>query len=591
MAKINTYQQDEELKVKLNKSHLQKAATYILPYRKEFILTIFVVLLATICSTAGPYIIKQAIDVMIPQKSISGLVLLGVIYLVTVIISGFAMYFRMKYMNYVGQSIIFDIRRDLFAHLQKLPFTYYDERPHGKIMVRVVNYVNSISDMFSNGIINAIMDVFSIIVVLGFMLMTSVKFTIILLCSIPLLTLIIFSLRKVHRKAWQAYSDKNSNLNAYLHESINGIRVTQAFAREKKNARIFTRISGDTFRHFMKGKAIEFLIWPTTMLISDFTICTVYFLGVAAIFRGEITVGVVIAIIAYIGRFWGPINNMSSLYNSVMTNAAYLDRIFETMNEEITIEDAPDAYELPKGKGTVEFVHVSFSYEEGRPVLQDISFRIEPGQSVALVGHTGAGKTTIVNLLSRYYDLQEGQICIDGHDTRSVTIKSLRSRIGYMLQDSFIFSGSILENIRYGKIEATDEEVICAAKAACAHDFIMEQKDGYHTCVSERGATLSAGQRQLISLSRAMLKNPDILVLDEATSAIDTETEARLMEGIANILKDRTAFLIAHRLSTIKNADRIMVIGEKSILEDGTHEELMALRGEYYHFYVTQNQE
>ena len=541
---------------------------------------------------SAPYLIHNALDIQIPAKNVHGLVMLGVVFIGITIIAIFSTKFRMKYMNYVGQSIIYDIRKDIFAHLQELPFSYYDSRPHGKILVRVVNYVNSLADMFSNGIINAVMEMFSLIVILCYMFAVNVKLTMISLIGLPVLILAIGLLKNIHRRAWQAYSNKNSNLNAYLHESINGVRITQAFVRERKNNRIFSRLSADTLKAFMKAKAIEFLIMPMTTIISEFTVCLIYFVAVAAIAQDPAAyqVGVIVAIVSYIQRFWAPINNMSNIYNSVMTNAAYLERIFETIEEDEEIHDKPSAYEMPEVKGTVEFKDVTFAYEEGQNILENVSFRVEQGQTIALVGPTGAGKTTVVNLLSRYYDISGGQILIDGVDITDVTVKSLRSRLGYMLQDSFVFSGTIKDNIRYGKLDATDEEVIRAAKMVNAHDFIANMKNGYETHVSERGSTLSAGQRQLISLARAMLRDPEILILDEATSSIDTETEKKLIDGIQTILKNRTSFVIAHRLSTIKNSDRIMVIGNKGIMEQGTHDQLLALGGEYSKLYTSQHQ-
>lgn len=588
MAKVNTYSQDEDLSVSLNKEELKKAVKYIIPYKKEFILTLLITLLATTANMSIPYLVQIALNEHIPNKNVQGLIVLGIICAVIFVWSIFAANFRMKHMNYVGNSIIYDIRKDLFEHLQSLPFTFFDSRPHGKILVRVVNYVNSLSDMFSNGLVNTVLELVSLFVIVGFMFAINVKFTLISLLGFPLLVLVIVKLKTVHRKAWQEYSDKNSNINAYLHESINGVRVTQAFVRERRNSRIFSRLSADTLRAWMKAKCLEFLIWPTSTIISELTVCTIYFLGAAAIAQESLSVGAIVALISYVWRFWAPINNICNVYNSLMTNAAYLERIFETIEEPADIQDAPNAKALPEITGNVEFRNVTFGYEPGQNILENISFNISRGMTVALVGPTGAGKTTIVNLLSRYYDINSGQILVDGHDISRATLHSLRSQLGYMLQDSFVFTGTIMDNIRYGKLDATDEEVIQASKAVNADDFISALPMGYQTQVSERGGTLSAGQRQLISLARAMLKNPKILILDEATSSIDTETEVKLMDGIAKILENRTSFVIAHRLSTIKSADLIMVVGDKRIMEYGTHDELLAQKGEYYKLYETQ---
>ncbi len=592
MAKVNNYKKDEDLNVKLDFSLLKKAGKYISPYKKDLIITLCVVMINNVVAMANPFLTQLAFDHAIPNENVKGLIMIGIAMLTIMIVGFFTQKFRMKHMNIVGQGIIYDMRRDLFSHLQKLPFSYYDSRPHGKILVRVVNYVDSLADMFSNGIINVVMELFSIVVVLCYMISLSPKLTLISLVGLPVLGIVINSLKNIHRKAWQKYSDKNSNLNAYLHESINGVRITQAFVREKKNKRIFARLATDSYKTFMKAKSIEFAIFPTTYFLSRFTTCFIYFIAVGALTKDPAAyqIGMIYAMTSYISRFWAPISNLSNIYNSVMTNAAYLDRIFETLGEDIVIHDKENAYEMPDVKGDVEFKNVTFRYDkEDKTILENVSFKVNAGETIALVGPTGAGKTTVVNLLSRYYDIESGEILIDGHNIADVTVESLRSKLGYMLQDSFIFTGTIMDNIRYGRLNATDEEVYAATRAVNAEEFILNLADGYDTFVSECGSTLSAGQRQLISLARAMLRDPQILILDEATSSIDTETERKLIAGINKILEGRTSFVIAHRLSTIKNSDRIMVIGEKSVMECGTHDELMALKGKYYQLYTTQN--
>jgi len=433
------------------------------------------------------------------------------------------------------------------------------------------------------------MELINIAVILTFMFVTDVTLTLISLIGMPILIFAIFKIRTRHHKAWRDYSNKNSNLNAYLHESINGIRITQAFVRERKNKRIFTRLCSDSMRAWMRAKIIEAALSPIVNIISEMTVVTVLYIGVAAISNKHITAGVVVAMVNYIWRFWSPINNLSNIYNSITTNGAYLERIFETMDEDTVIKDREGATEMPPAEGNIEYRNVTFGYDPMRPVLNNVSFTVKQGESIALVGHTGAGKTTLVNLLCRYYDIQGGQIFIDGQDIYGYTLNSLREQIGYMLQDSFVFSGTIMENIRYGRLDATDEEVISAATAVNAHEFISKMQGGYNTYVSERGTTLSAGQRQLISLARAMLNNPRILILDEATSSIDTETEKKLLEGVQRLLHGRTSFVVAHRLSTIVGADRIFVLGKEGILEMGSHQQLMLKKGEYYKFYTTQN--
>jgi ABC transporter transmembrane region len=376
-------------------------------------------------------------------------------------------------------------------------------------------------------------------------------------------------------------------MNAYIHESIAGMKVTQSFVREDFNKDLFEGIQTDYKKSWMRAIKINNVVSPSIEIISTIANCAVILFGIA-LMKTSVSAGTLVAFLGYVGRLWNPIINVSNFYNQVINNMAYLERIFETMDEDPKIQDAPDAYELPPIEGKVEFTHVTFGYEEGIPILEDLSFTVNPGQRIALVGPTGAGKTTVINLISRFYDIQEGCITIDGHDISKVTLNSLRSQMGVMLQDSFIFSGSIMDNIRYGRLDATDEEVIAAAKAVCAHEFIMEMEMGYKTQVNERGSRLSVGQRQLISFARALLADPKILILDEATSSIDTRTEQALQKGLERLLQNRTSFVIAHRLSTIRNSDRIMVINNRHIEEAGTHDELMKMKGHYYDLYTTQ---
>ncbi|MFA7637196.1 MAG: ABC transporter ATP-binding protein [Monoglobales bacterium] len=593
MAKVNTYGQDEDLKINFGKAQFKKVLHYLNPYKKDFVFTLITLVLASATAAAGPYLLQNAIDVQIPVKNVNGLIIIGAILALLAAYEIFAAKFSSKHIVLIGQNVISDIRRDLFAHLQKLPFDYYDSRPHGKILVRAVNYVNNIANLFSAGIINSIMDLVSIIFVVIFMLMVNVRLTIVSLIGAPIFVAIVWLLKNIHRRAWQIYSDKNSNLTAYIHESINGVRITQAFVREKRNSRVLKVLAGQTVRSFMKAKSIELVIPGITSLMDTLMASFVFYISIAAIFKDPAAyqVGVVIAMTNYITRFWTPVSNLSNHYNALITGLAYLERIFETMEEDVLIHDKPGAKPLEYKKGEIEFKNVTFCYDEEKGnVLENISFKVKAGEKVALVGQTGGGKSTIVNLLSRYYNLKSGQILIDGQDISEVTVKSVREHMGYMLQDSFIFSGTIMENIRYGRLDATDEEVKNAAKLVGADDFISNMTDGYFSTVSERGSTLSAGQRQLISLARAMLRNPDIFVLDEATSSIDSETERNLIEGIDILLRDRTSFMIAHRLSTIKNADKILVIGDKKILEEGDHDSLMELGGHYYHLYTTQTE-
>lgn len=586
----NKYDVDEVLEDKFDLNQLKRLLAYLIPYRKRFVSVGFMMLSASAFTMLIPQFFQKVMDVCIPNKDMKGIAFYSFLTLLAAFYSAFSLRYKIKYTNQIGQQIIHDMRYDIFEHLQELPFSYYDDRPHGKIQVRVVNYVNSISDLLSNGILNTITDLCNLVFIIVFMLILNVRLTPVCLCGLPILAIVIVVIKKKQRTAWQVQSNKQSNLNAYIAESINGIRVTQSFVREDVNSGIFNNLSGSYRKSWMRAVMFNFTMGPSIDIISIITTAAIYVLGVNWMINGEtgITVGVLVAFTAYIGRFWAPINTLAGFYNSLLTAISYLERIFETIDEPVVVKDREDAVEMPPIHGDVAFDHVTFSYEPGVPILKDVSFHANQGQSFAVVGPTGAGKTTLVNLLSRFYNVDSGRILIDGIDIAGVTIRSLRKQMGVMMQDSFIFSGTIMDNIRYGNFSATDEEVIRAAKTVCAHDFIIEMENGYQTQVNERGSRLSAGQRQLISFARALLADPKILILDEATSSIDTETEIILQKGLNELLKGRTSFIIAHRLSTIKNSSCIMYVDKGTILEKGTHDELMAQKGEYYKLYMSQ---
>ena len=586
----NKYDVDEILEDKFDVNQLKRLAGYIGPHKKQMAAVLFLMLSASALGMLIPRFFMAVMDVCIPQKDLRGIWIYAGLTMLIALYTCISLRIKIKLMTQVGQNVIHNIRYDIFVHLQELPFSYYDERPHGKIQVRVVNYVNSLSDLLSNGIINTITDLCNLFFIMFFMLSINVRLTIICLCGLPMLSAVVIFLKRRQRRAWQIQSNKQSNLNAYIAESINGIRVTQSFVREEENSGIFNRLSGGYREAWMRAVKFNFVMFPSVDIISVITTSFIYVLGISWMSQPDsgITVGVLIAFTAYIGRFWQPINTLASFYNSVLTAISYLERIFETIDEPVLVKDKPEAYEMPQIVGKVEFKDVTFSYEDGIEILKKINFTVNKGQTAAIVGPTGAGKTTIVNLLSRFYNVDSGEVLIDGINIEDVTIRSLRKQMGVMMQDSFIFSGTIMDNIRYGNDEVPDEMVIRAAKTVCAHDFIMEMEDGYYTQVNERGSRLSAGQRQLISFARALLSDPRILILDEATSSIDTETEILLQQGLARLLEGRTSFIIAHRLSTIKNADFIMYVDHGGIREIGSHEELLEKKGDYYQLYMSQ---
>ena len=585
----NRYDVDEVLETPFDFAHLKRSFVYIKKYKGKMITALMLSVFAAISGLLGPLITQYALDNTIPQKNMGQLVLLTLAFVGTIAVSITFSTIRSRIMTVVGQDIIFDIRTDLFKHLQELPFEYYDNRPHGKILIRVVNYVNSVSDMLSNGIINVILECLNMLFIMIFMFFVNVKLSLVVLSGLPIFAVIMMMIKKRQRKAWQDVSNKSSNLNAYLQENITGARVTQIFTREEENAQIFDRLSEKYRKSWINAVKYSNLVWPATDNVSTLVRAAIFVVGLLVLTPAAVSLGTIVAMTSYASSFWQPIMNLSNIFNNFINNIAYLERIFGTLDEPATIADKPNAQDIGDITGEVKFDDVTFSYEQGKTVLEHISFDVKPGESVALVGPTGAGKSTVVSLLSRFYDLDSGKITIDGKDISQATLHSLRSQMGIMLQDSFIFSGTIYDNIRYGRLDATEEEIREAAKIVCADEFISEMKDGYMTEVNERGSKLSGGQKQLISFARTLLSDPKILVLDEATSSIDARTEKLLQQGLQRLLVGRTSFIIAHRLSTIKNCDKIMYIDNKGIAECGTHDQLIAKKGEYYKLYTAQH--
>lgn len=574
--------EDEALERPFEVSQFLRLLQYLAPYRKQLAAMLLLMAVASACGLLGPYILKIAIDDYMAVGRLDGLTFLALIFLAVNFISMLCMAQRVRTMSVIGQMVLFKIRQDLFAHIQRLSFTFYDSRPAGKILVRIINDVNSLSDLLTNGIINVLTDFVTLLIAIGLMFSLHQPLALITLTTLPVLALIITLLKKSIRVRWQAVRRKASNMNAYIHESLAGMRVTQAYVREPETAQVFHGLSTDIYGTWMHAIQVNNLLHPSVELIAAAAVVLVYGFGIRFIDQGAVTIGVLVAFAGYVWRFWQPMANLCNFYNSVLMAMASTERIFELMDTEPDIQDAPEAQEMPPIIGAVTFDHVSFHYEPEKPVLKDICLNICTGETLALVGPTGAGKSTMVNLISRFYDPVEGAVRIDGRDLREVTLHSLRSQMGVMLQDSFIFSGTILDNIRYGRLDATEAEVIEAARLVNADEFILAMEKGYHTQVQERGSRLSQGQRQLISFARALLADPRILILDEATSSIDTQTELLVQKGLEQLLKGRTSFVIAHRLSTIRNADRILYIDQGRILEAGSHDALIAQKGAYY---------
>ena len=583
----NTYDQDEHLDQAFNLQQLKRIVGYILPYGKTIILTLGIILISTMANLATPLLMMFVIDDFVPTKDIKGIIIAMLLFVVVIIVSAICQKFRIRYVTRIGQNVIRDLRKDLFEHIQSLPFDFYDSRPHGKILVRIVNYINSISQLLTDGLINIIVDIISFGIALVIMFTISTQLTLVVLLFVPVCVIGIWYVKNKQRKSMQEVSSKQSNMTAYIHESISGMKVTQSFTREFVNIGVFETLMDEYQEKWMLSRRYMGMIFPIVKNIAVISQGAMLIVGLTVL-KGQVTAGVIVAMLGYLGNFWMPLINMSEFYNQLVAASAYLERIFETMDIEPDIKDKEGAKDIVIQQGAINFEDVVFGYEEGQVILEDFNLNIRAGERIALVGPTGAGKTTVVNLISRFYDIREGQLLIDGHDVRDVTLNSLRSQMGVMMQDSFIFSGTIIDNIRYGKLDATDEEVVEAAKAVRAHEFIVEMEEGYDTEVNERGTRLSTGQRQLISFARALLMDPKVLILDEATSSIDTQTEVIIQEGLDKLLVGRTSIVIAHRLSTIKNSDRILVINNKGIEEIGSHEELIETEGHYFELYNAQ---
>lgn len=580
------YQDDEIIDKAFNWKQFRRLFSYMKPYAKQLLPLIgLLTILGTVTKLTVPYLTSQAIDKAIAPKdglpSLSLLYILASSIVVLYLIQWVAGIYRIKYTNIIGQRVIYDIRSDLFKHIQKLSFNFFDKRPAGSVLVRVTNDVNSLQDLFTNGVVNLMIDCVQLVGIVIILLVINWKLGLAVMITVPIMFLISTKLRKKIRYAWQDVRMKNSRINSHLNESIQGIRVTQAYTQEHENMRYFDNMNMDSKKSWDKASAMNQMFGPLIEITGGAGTFILFVLGTHLIQSGELTIGLLVAFSNYVGNFWDPINRLGQMYNQLLVAMASSERIFEFIDEEPNIADKPDARPLPAIHGDIKFDHIVFEYEQGRQALKGISLDVKSGQSVALVGHTGSGKSTIINLLSRFYDVTDGAITIDGYDIRDVTVQSLRSQISVVLQDTFIFSGTIRDNIRFGRLDATDEEVEEVAKSVDAHDFIMKLPKGYDTEVEERGSALSMGQRQLLSFARALLANPRILILDEATASIDTETELKIQEALKVLLEGRTSFIVAHRLSTIRNADLIVVLDHGEIKETGTHAQLMEHQGIY----------
>ncbi len=578
---ISNFKDDEEMKQEIRAGTIARLFSYLKPFKPEAARALLLMGAVIAVDLLNPYFLKVGIDDFIRQGNWKGLLLVGAGVLALNAGAMLCTRRRIMIMASLTNRILVTIRQELYSHIQKLSFSFFDERPVGKVLARIIGDVNSLSDLFANSITSLIPEIFKMLAVVAIMLALNVRLALAALATLPfLMGIMVFVSRRSH-KGWQVYRKKNSNVNAFTHEAFSGMRVIQGFAAEPSMSKTFWKLCGEWRDSFLRAVRYADFFWPSVEMSWGVGTIVVFAAGIRMLQSGSITIGLLVAFTSYVSMFWNPIMNISNFYNQLMTNITSAERIFEILDIRPDIADLEASTELPPAEGAVSFRNVTFGYSRDVPVLSNVSFEVHPGETIALVGPTGVGKTTIVNLISRFYEAQEGEVLIDGRDVKSVTVESLRRQLGIMMQDTFLFSGTIRDNIRYGRLDATDAEIEEAAKAVHAHDFIMRLEKGYDTGVHERGARLSGGQRQLIAFARVMLSDPRILILDEATASIDTHTEKLVQEGIRRLLAGRTSFVIAHRLSTIQSADRILVIRDGTIREEGSHEELME-RGGFY---------
>ena len=587
---VNGIREDEKQKEVLKKDTLLRLYRYLLDYPKQLMIVGIIMVITIGITMIAPILMERAIDVHVAKYDREGLIRLGVFAIFLFVVYAIGTNIRMMIMAKVSNRILVKIREDLFEHIQTLSFQFFDSRPTGKILARIIGDVNALKDVLSDSVTKLIPDFLTIVCVVVIMIVKNAALAMSAIITVPILIIAMFFIQVKAHKLWQIYRKKGSNLNAFVHESLSGIRIIQSFTAEDEIKEEFDSMVEEHRNSFIDAVRFSDGFGPIVEVTWGLGGFLLYFIGIKILGADQVGVGTFLAFSTYLAMFWSPIRNLANFYNKITTNLSAAERVFDILDTKAQITDEENVKELPILKGEVRFEQVSFSYEKDAKnyVLQNVSFDVKPGETIALVGPTGAGKTTIVNLISRFYEVTKGSILLDGHSLQEVSLHSLRKQLGIMTQDNFLFSGTVLDNIRYGRLDATREEVIEAAKSVHAHDFIMELENGYDTELSERGSQLSVGQRQLLAFARTMVSSPRILILDEATSSIDTHTELLVQQGIENLLKGRTSFVIAHRLSTIRKADRIFVIDKGTIIESGNHDQLMEKQGAYYQLYMSQ---
>ncbi len=584
MTKRNTYFQDEVITKKVDIKQLGKILRYVLPYKKIVILVAILMLISSFVSMLSPLLLKKIINEVVANEDyrelafiIAGMSVLAIIEISTTFI-------HQRQTGIMGHKVIAGIRQDIFYKLQELPFDYFDSRPDGKIVVRVTDYINDLANFFTNFLVLLLVYIVKIIIVTFFMFSISPQLTGVVLAAVIPMMVCVFALRYSIRKIFPTHRAKISNRTAFLVESIMGEKIIKSYNREELNTEIYKDLHSQSLKVWLSIVHRNELNTPIVEISWNLGVICLYGIALSMILNGNASMdaGTLVVFTSYMGLFSGPITQIAFIIQQLAQVSSNLEQVFDTINYPAGIENAPGAVSIKNIQGKVDFNHVTFAYDEDEPVLKDFDLHIQPGSTVALVGPTGAGKTTVINLLTRFYDVDEGSVTIDGTDVRNISLHSLRKEVGVLMQDPFLFKGTILENIRYGRPDATDEECINAAQLIHAEKRILQFKDGYNHQLEERGQGLSAGEKQLVSFARIILKDPSIIILDEATSSIDTETEQLIKQALDVILKDKTAFMVAHRLSTIRNADLILYIADQGIAESGTHQELMELKGLYY---------
>lgn len=581
--------QDDEILGKAYDSKLMKRLLgYVKPYTKYVVLAILLNLLVAGLGPLRPYLTKIAVDDYIAVKDYDGLLNIALLLVATLIIQSFIQYFLTYYTQLMGQKIIYDLRVKLFAHVQKLALRYFDKTPIGRIVTRVTNDIEALNELFSSGIVMVFSDIFIIVWIFIFMFFMSWDLSLVTLSVLPILIYGTFLFRRKVRESYRDVRFHLARLNSYMQEHITGMAIVQSFAKEDDEIKNIASINSDHKKANIDSIFYYAVFYPVVEVLSAAAVSLIIWYGGGDVIQSSMTIGVLFAFIQYTEMFFRPIRDLSEKYNVMQTAMASSERIFKLLDNETVVKNPDNPKSLPKVKGSIEFDNVCFAYNENDYVLRNVSFKINPGETVAIVGATGAGKTSIINILTRFYDIQNGRILIDGTDIKEIDKRDLRKYISVVLQDVFLFSGTIKSNINLDSENISQEEVINAAKTVGAHKFISLLPNQYNEEVKEKGATLSVGQKQLISFARALAYNPQILILDEATSSVDTETEILIQQAIEKLLVGRTSIVIAHRLSTVQNADKIIVMHKGEIREMGTHQELLSKKGIYYKLYQLQ---